>query len=329
MSSQRGLLDARTAGLLAGAAVLAGLVLHVIGAFGRVELATVDTRFAVRGSRAPDTRVVGVKIDADTFGALGRGWPFPRRLHARVIDRLRVAGARAIAYDVQFSEPTIVTQDNALINAVRRAGIVALAATEVDTSGTANVFGSGSAQRAARVQVGFAGFPVEPGAVIRKVPSSVDGLPSFARVAAAIFERVPADRRAFAGDAWIDFAGPPGSFPAIDFADVLDGTFDAEKVRGRVVVIGAYASSLQDVHPTSVAPDGLMAGAEVQANAIATLLRGRPLGSAPWMISVLAILALGGVVPLAAIRLRLALVEGVVPERFIAAPRKWVYSLSS
>ena len=54
-----------------------------------------------------------------------------RSLHARVIDRLHAAGAREIVYDVQFTEPTVPAQDNALINAVGRApGKVVLATTE-------------------------------------------------------------------------------------------------------------------------------------------------------------------------------------------------------
>ena len=82
-----------------------------------------------------------VAIDANTFDKLGLQWPFPRSLHGRLIDRLHADGARAIAYDVQFTEPTTPRQDNALIRAVQRAGNVVLSTTEVDENGESNVFG--------------------------------------------------------------------------------------------------------------------------------------------------------------------------------------------
>ena len=65
-----------------------------------------------------------VQVDATTFHQLGKQWPFPRHIHGLLIDRLREDGARAIAYDVQFTEKTNARDDNALIRAVR--GIAAM-----------------------------------------------------------------------------------------------------------------------------------------------------------------------------------------------------------
>ena len=56
--------------------------------------------------------------------------------------------------------------------------------------------------------------------------------------------------------------------------------FEPAFFEGKVAVVGASAPTLQDVHPT---PFGgrLMSGAEVQANAVATVLDGIPLRSSP------------------------------------------------
>ena len=91
-------------------------------------------RFAARSpSKAPE--VVVVAIDDKTFSDLRRQWPFPRRLHAAVIDRLAGDGARAIAYDVQFTEPTDRRDDLALYESIARSKTpVVLATTEVDAS---------------------------------------------------------------------------------------------------------------------------------------------------------------------------------------------------
>ena len=84
-----------------------------------------------------------VAIDDRTFQAAAARarWPFPRSLHAEVIDRLRAAGAREIVYDVQFTEPTDDREDLALYDALGRAGGRVLATTETDGHGHTNVLG--------------------------------------------------------------------------------------------------------------------------------------------------------------------------------------------
>ena len=89
----------------------------------------------------------------------------------------------------------------------------------------------------------------------------------------------------------IDFAGGEGTVPAIPFHRVLAGAFDPDQVRGKVVVVGATAPELQDVHPVL---DGLMSGPEVHANAIQTVLDGYPLRDAPAWLAVLLIVAFQG-----------------------------------
>ena len=68
-------------------------------------------------------------IDEPSFQQLGQGWPFPRSLHARLIDRLREDGARAIGFDVVFADPASdPAQDAALAQAVDRAVAAFMAA---------------------------------------------------------------------------------------------------------------------------------------------------------------------------------------------------------
>ena len=64
---------------------------------------------------------------------------------------------------------------------------------------------------------------------------------------------------------------------------------------GKIVVIGPAAPSLQDIHQTPV--DQLMPGGEIQANAIATVLRGLPLRSIPGALTVFLIILLALLVP--------------------------------
>ncbi len=75
----------------------------VLGLVDQVEARTLDLRFNMRGPRPVDDRIVIVAIDGNTFNKLG--WPFPRFYHARMVDRLRQDGARAVGFDIAFSSP--------------------------------------------------------------------------------------------------------------------------------------------------------------------------------------------------------------------------------
>jgi adenylate cyclase len=136
------------------AATILALGAHEVEALRSAERATVDARFSARGAPERQTPhdLVVVKIDDVTFDELETQWPFPRSLHARVIDRIMRDGPRSIGYDIQFTEPTTpaddseeaairaAEEDNALIEAVASArGRVVLAATEVDDEGGTRV----------------------------------------------------------------------------------------------------------------------------------------------------------------------------------------------
>ena len=268
--------------------------------FDGVEDQTVAMRFEARGAHTP-SNVAVIAIDDVTFSDLERQWPFPRSLHGRAIDALRKAGARRIVYDVQFTEPTAEREDLALFNAVRRAGDVVLATTETDGRGGTNVLGGDENVRAAGAHAAAANLETDRGGVIHRFPRTSGGLASVAVVATG--HALLANRFGDKG-AWIDYAGPRGTVPTYSFSDLIHGRVDPAKLRGRVVVVGATAPTLQDVHSTPTASDRLMSGPEIQANAISTALRGLPLREAPGWTGVLALLLLGTLPALVHLRLR-------------------------
>src|SRR5712672_360407 len=98
----------RTRALLAVAvlAVGGGVLGYATHVLRRSELQTIDARFSIRGSQRAPADFVLVQIDNATlqdFARSGRQPPFPRRYDAQVIDRLRRAGARTIAVDLEFT----------------------------------------------------------------------------------------------------------------------------------------------------------------------------------------------------------------------------------
>jgi len=292
---------------IAAAAIAFGV--QQLGLMSSQEQSTVDVRFAIRGSQGTPSDIRLVEIDAFTFGPgqLPVRWPFPRRYHARVIDELRKAGAKVIAYDIQFTEPTDTRDDLALWNAARRARNVVFATTEVNAHGGTNVLGGDANLRQAHAVAANALIPTDAGDVARKMLYEIQGLKTFAVTAAEYALGRTISPSAVPGSgAWIDYVGPPGTIAGISFSRVLHGRFPKDFFRGKVVVVGPTAPSLQDVHSTSVSGSELMSGPELQANAIWTALHGFPLRSVSGWVNALLIILLAMSVPVLARRLSTA-----------------------
>ncbi|MEE8399449.1 MAG: adenylate/guanylate cyclase domain-containing protein [Desulfobacterales bacterium] len=69
-----------------------------------LELKSQDLRFGIRGVQEPPEEVVIVVIDDSSIEAIGR-WPWPRSVFAQLIATLYEGGARAIGFDLIFTEP--------------------------------------------------------------------------------------------------------------------------------------------------------------------------------------------------------------------------------
>jgi adenylate cyclase len=103
----------------------------------------------------------------------------------------------------------------------------------------------------------------------------------------------------------IDYAGPPGTVPELSYWQVYENSFPAAAVRGKIVVVGASAPELQDIHSTPTSGSQEMDGPEIQADAAATTLAGLPLRNGPGWLNVALIVLFGAALPLASIRIRL------------------------
>jgi CHASE2 domain-containing sensor protein len=276
-----------------------------------LEQESIVQRFERRAAE-PAPRFLVVAVDDKTFADTGLHWPFPRRYHARAIDRLRRDGAEAIVYDVQFTEETTARDDNALITAVDKADNVVLATAETNEKGGSNVLGGDAFLREIGAEAGASNLPEGRGGVLQRVEYEHGGLDTLAVVVARRLGR-PVSASSFEKDgAWIDFHGPPGTIDTVSFSDLLAGKVSPARVRGRIVVVGAASPTLQDVHPTPTS-DTPMSGPEIEANAIDTVLRGMPLHGTPRWAGLLIVLALGFLPALVSLRLRPLVAAAVVP----------------
>lgn len=147
---RRGRARAGTAAIGAAVSVLAGALALAFGQtpfVQTIELKTYDWRMRLTARPAPSADVAIVAMNDDSIKRLepvvGR-WPWPRLVHAAVIDFLARAPARAIVYDGLFTERdtrrfdaggaewTGEESDRAFAESVAAAGMVVLGADAAD-----------------------------------------------------------------------------------------------------------------------------------------------------------------------------------------------------
>jgi adenylate cyclase len=295
--------------LLAAVAIASAgiaLLLYATSLFHDTELASVDTRFSIRGDENPREDIALVLIDDVTSRELPVRFPFPRSLHGRVIDAVNHDGAKTIAYDVEFLQPTKVAEDNALVNAVARAGPdkVVLADSQPDPQGGSGVFGGQQVLEQIKARAGNTQIGEDSDGIRRRIPYEVGKMETFPLVTAEIASGKTITESQMGGpSAWIDYAGGVGTYPSVPFSRVLSGQFPAGFFKDKIVVIGASDPSLKDLAPTPTGGDDLMSGPEINANAIATALDDFPLRSTPVGLDLFLIALMGIIAPLASYRL--------------------------
>jgi adenylate cyclase len=265
-----------------------------------------------------------VVIDDESLRALGR-FPFDRTVYARMLDRLKAAGAKVVAFDILFVEPT--PSDKILAEAMRRFGKVILGVNlSLKSEGkvprrfllsldfplplkVAGVTLPPEPLLSACYSLGFVyPFPDRDG-VCRSLPLAVElteaggVIPSLSLAAVMAFLGEPQmspnsirwrNRVIQLGSDWDIPVLPPFSpervgFPSVSLVKVLEGEFDPELVRGKLVLVGMGASGLSDRLPTSTDP--LAYGVEIHGAAINALLTGKFPKHIPFWLQILIALA--------------------------------------
>jgi adenylate cyclase len=92
----------------------------------------------------------------------------------------------------------------------------------------------------------------------------------------------------------VPYRGPRGSFPYVSFADLVADKVPADKLRGKIVLIGATAPGLFDLRSAPVA--SVYPGVEMHANLIAGMLDGKLKQRPPYMLGAeVTLLVIGGI----------------------------------
>lgn len=250
--------------LIAALALLAVIGTVRGGLASRIDVLLLDQLNGLSVSEA-NQDIVLIEIDDRSLAKIG-AWPWPRTVHAQLIDQLAKADAKAIAYDVLFTEPTTLFDDDALATALKNGNRVFLPSyvrtpgsdgREADlVSPLPNLLQS--AAGTGHVHIVFD----DDGVVRRMQPSfSINGqaLPHFIRAVAA------APINSFVSDELLPFR-PVGSYPRVPFSAVAAGEVPDGFFKGKTVLVGATAVGMRDSYPVPGPAGGTMSGIEIQAN---------------------------------------------------------------
>ena len=261
--------------LLASAAVV--LALHWRGTASFDNL-FYDQLSALSRPKA-DPQILIVSIDDSSLAALGE-WPWPRRDHAELIEKLNRGKPRSILLDLLLSEASGDDQPLATAMASGAPVYVPLHFVSPGSNGKAfDVIPPTKAIGSAAAGIGHVNVEFDSDGVVRRAmlcfspDSKGQRYPHIAELVArrdgkrtAAFER---DRHCNT-PVLIPFANR-GSFAEIPYTNVLDGEIPAAMVDGKDVIIGATAAGMRDSFPVPLGDGGLLSGAEIMANMLSAL----------------------------------------------------------
>jgi EAL domain-containing protein (putative c-di-GMP-specific phosphodiesterase class I)/CHASE2 domain-containing sensor protein len=259
--------------------------LYLAGAFEPLENRLLEARAKLL-DRPPSGQVGIVEIDAKSLAALNT-WPWSRRYHAELLDRLGASGASMIAFDVDFSARSDAAGDKQFGNALRKTQPVILPIFQQPASE-----GSGARmlknRPAADFRAAWVGdVNIIPGrdGVVRDFPaaSMIHGQIQPA-MAVLLSENGSVGDKTFIPDWSIDVR----RVPRFSFIDVLDGRVPTRAIVGKRLIVGATAIEMGDRY--TVPRFGTVSGVVIQALAAESLIQHRALirtGLVPTLVGLL------------------------------------------
>jgi adenylate cyclase len=326
------------AGVIFAVGAIFALILVLFQPFSSINWRVTDQLF-IPSQVSPN--IVVVSIDDVSLAKYGKWSEWPRSLHAQAIRNLSQAKASVIAMDILFSDTS--AEDVALAQAIKEAGNVVLTVAGnrlMPTESPQHVYESFLLptpilrQEAA---LGHANVVPDGDGVVRRLPLIAEDASGSTYSSLSIMvlcrlfsqpapqenavknsklsilgREIPVD---VSGNMRINFSGEPGAYQRLSYHSVVDGSFDPAVVEHKIVLIGMTATGVPDFWMTPISPQK-MAGVEIHANAIDTILRQRFLreeGQSSNLLVCLMLVALAaGALPRLKLRWGGALMTGLI-----------------
>lgn len=263
---------------------------------GRIDQTMYDKLVTLSGRPARQDVII-VAIDDYSLAQLGR-WPWSRNLHAALIDQVMRSRPRMIGLDMILSEPEAppAAGDGLLQAAIQRSGRVVLPLSTAQRGQGLVALHPIPSLEAAAFGLGHIALNIDRDGVVRSTylfEGDASSLwPHFALQIGS--EQLSVQLRAprpvstdtsmqAMASAWhrqdsmlIPFSGSSGHIRSVPYVAVLRGEVPAGFFNDKYVLVGATAVGMADSYPTPVTGEaGAMAGVEINANILASLLDGK------------------------------------------------------
>jgi adenylate cyclase len=286
-------------GIATGAFALMALVYTYVPAWQAVERRIFDelTVHTAPGELKQPIALIGISDEA--IREMKQEWPWPRRVHAELIDRVAQGGALVIALDLVFDTPARDPEDDRLFaQAIAKAGNVVLAADFREHEDALYKMWKLVEPIPALVDAGAisgrATIPFDPDQFVRQVPAEPDAF--WRQIIKVLQLKAPSHEvpPLPGANAMIRFMGPDTIFDPIPFHLVLQASPEELKTafQNRIVIVGrelraspelGLASSDLFSTPFLTRSNSLTAGMKVHATIVDNALSGmaiRPFGPA-------------------------------------------------
>ncbi|MEA2059902.1 MAG: adenylate/guanylate cyclase domain-containing protein [Thermodesulfobacteriota bacterium] len=267
--------------------------------FKHADLAWQDILYTLTPDRGGKDKVIIIAIDEPSFQQLKIRWPWPRNLHADIVDKVSRAGADVIVFDILFPEPSQnPAMDTVFAASIQKAGNVVLGANLARTQrqGYEHIFIEEPIPvlKNAAAHTGMVNLKPDIDGSIRKGLYQIYSRLSLAS-AAVETARYPAATTAKTSSGHstaqppdmfhIDFIGKPGTLKKVSFYQVLNDMVDPGIFKNKIVLIGLHADSAvevqsgADAYPTPFLrfTRKMMFGVEIQGNIINTMINHYPI----------------------------------------------------
>ena len=263
----------------------------------------------------PDADIVIVDIDERSLSlmadSVGR-WPWPRSLHAELVEGIERQQPKAIVFDILFSDADLARPEgdqyfadviransNLYFPMLRLSGTDQASGIPLSQYGAAlGIMAGPAANPEAKAnfvlplpvmvesgRIGVHNVVADIDGVVRSYPLylEVDGwqVPSLpAKVATGLGYTLPADN-----EIRLNWHGRALSYQRVSYADIYTDLQrkqpqrSADEFAGKIVIIGATANGLHDVRTTPI--DSFYVGVEILATAIDNLKNANPLRRVP------------------------------------------------
>ena len=276
------------------------LILTSLSFFAFIELKGLDLLFALRGPLPSPENIVIVAIDEPSMAEIEQQWPWPRSLHARLIQKLHQAGARVIGFDILFAEHSTPDEDQAFARALQDAKNVVLVSvfSIIDDPLFRHTIriSPASAFRNAAI-IGHPLVSIDADGVARRTRLMTLDMPSFALQA---FRRIIGNPAAAIGapeqkrfspqtllqDLLINYRGPARTIRTVSYYQALDyeqmlppGIFS-----NKIVLVGWSLEGTPEPNrltgdlfltPFSWTAGSALSGVEIQATILSNILEGQ------------------------------------------------------